>query len=75
MHNRRQRQVLVFFVCLSMSWGSADLGPYSVVEETEKKSFSRTGSWIRKIVRFIFLVYHIQKIKIVFKVVLIFVAF
>ncbi|KAM7242588.1 hypothetical protein CapIbe_007059 [Capra ibex] len=39
MHNRRQRQVLVFFVCLSMSWGSADLGPYSVVEETEKGSF------------------------------------
>ena len=31
MHNHRQRQVLVFFVCLSMSWGSADLGPYSVV--------------------------------------------
>ncbi|KAB0337998.1 hypothetical protein FD754_024853, partial [Muntiacus muntjak] len=39
MHNRRQRQVLVFFVCLSMSWGSADLGPYSVVEETERGSF------------------------------------
>ncbi|XP_055411850.1 protocadherin beta-16-like [Bubalus kerabau] len=39
MHNHRQRQVLVFFVCLSMSWGSADLGPYSVVEETERGSF------------------------------------
>nr|XP_020758568.1 protocadherin beta-16-like [Odocoileus virginianus texanus] len=38
-HNHRQRQVLVFFVCLSMSWGSADLGPYSVVEETERGSF------------------------------------
>ncbi|XP_072812505.1 protocadherin beta-16-like [Vicugna pacos] len=35
----RQRQVLVFFVLLSMSGASAELGPYSVVEETERGSF------------------------------------
>nr|XP_014705702.2 LOW QUALITY PROTEIN: protocadherin beta-16 [Equus asinus] len=37
--NRRQRQVLVFFVLLSMSRARAELGPYSVVEETERGSF------------------------------------
>ncbi|XP_074216927.1 protocadherin beta-16 [Camelus bactrianus] len=39
MHSWRQRQVLVFFVLLSMSGASAELGPYSVVEETERGSF------------------------------------
>ncbi|XP_023980852.1 protocadherin beta-16 isoform X2 [Physeter macrocephalus] len=39
MHNPRQRQVLVFFVLLSMYGASAELGPYSVVEETERGSF------------------------------------
>ncbi|XP_059554631.1 protocadherin beta-16 [Myotis daubentonii] len=37
--NRRQRQVLVFFVVLSMSGVCADLGPYSVMEETERGFF------------------------------------
>ncbi|XP_043445642.1 protocadherin beta-16-like [Prionailurus bengalensis] len=35
----RQRQVLVFFVLLSMFGVGAELGPYSVVEEMEKGSF------------------------------------
>lgn len=35
----RQRQVLVFFVLLSMLGVGAELGPYSVVEEMEKGSF------------------------------------
>ncbi|XP_014384498.1 PREDICTED: protocadherin beta-16-like [Myotis brandtii] len=39
MRNRRQRQVLVFFVLLSMSGVCADLGPYSVMEETERGFF------------------------------------
>ncbi|XP_022422554.1 protocadherin beta-16-like, partial [Delphinapterus leucas] len=39
MHNPRQRQVLVFFVLLSMYGASAELGPYSVVEETERGFF------------------------------------
>ncbi|XP_014649392.1 PREDICTED: protocadherin beta-16-like [Ceratotherium simum simum] len=39
MRNQRQRQVLVFFVLLSMSGARAELGPYSVVEETERGSF------------------------------------
>ncbi|XP_054424286.1 protocadherin beta-16 [Pteronotus mesoamericanus] len=39
MRNRRQRQVLIFFVLLSMSGVGADLGPYSVVEETERGFF------------------------------------
>ncbi|XP_030683530.1 protocadherin beta-16 isoform X3 [Nomascus leucogenys] len=39
MHNRRQRQVLVFFVLLSLSGAGAELGSYSVVEETERGSF------------------------------------
>uniref|UniRef100_A0A2K5DS36 Protocadherin beta 16 n=1 Tax=Aotus nancymaae TaxID=37293 RepID=A0A2K5DS36_AOTNA len=39
MHNRRQRQVLVFFVLLSLSGAGAELGPYSIVEETERGSF------------------------------------
>ncbi|KAM5299024.1 protocadherin beta-16 [Ctenodactylus gundi] len=38
MRNRRPRQVLLFFVLLSMSVSRADLGPYSVVEETERGS-------------------------------------
>ncbi|XP_015979672.2 protocadherin beta-16-like isoform X1 [Rousettus aegyptiacus] len=39
MCNRRQRQVLVFFLLLNMSGVGAELGPYSVVEETEKGFF------------------------------------
>ncbi|KAL0607960.1 Protocadherin beta-16 [Plecturocebus cupreus] len=39
MHNRRQRQVLVFFVLLSLSGAGAELGPYSIVEETDRGSF------------------------------------
>ncbi|XP_058398513.1 protocadherin beta-16 [Diceros bicornis minor] len=39
MCNQSQRQVLVFFVLLSMSGARAELGPYSVVEETERGSF------------------------------------
>uniref|UniRef100_A0A2K6MEZ2 Protocadherin beta 16 n=1 Tax=Rhinopithecus bieti TaxID=61621 RepID=A0A2K6MEZ2_RHIBE len=39
MHSRRQRQVLVFFVLLSLSGAGAELGSYSVVEETERGSF------------------------------------
>ncbi|XP_054573933.1 LOW QUALITY PROTEIN: protocadherin beta-16-like [Eptesicus fuscus] len=39
MRNRRQRQVLVLFVLLSMSGVCADLGPYSVMEETERGFF------------------------------------
>ncbi|XP_066197563.1 protocadherin beta-16-like [Saccopteryx leptura] len=39
MHNQRQRQVFVFFVLLSMPGVGADLGPYSVVEETERGFF------------------------------------
>ncbi|XP_053522481.1 protocadherin beta-16-like [Artibeus jamaicensis] len=39
MRSRRQRQVLIFFVLLSMSGVGADLGPYSVVEETERGFF------------------------------------
>ncbi|XP_054105873.1 protocadherin beta-16-like [Callithrix jacchus] len=39
MHNRRHRQVLVFFVLLSLSGAGAELGPYSTVEETERGSF------------------------------------
>ncbi|XP_045406982.1 protocadherin beta-16 [Lemur catta] len=40
MHNQKQRQVLVFFVLLSMPAGvGAELGPYSIVEETERGSF------------------------------------
>ncbi|XP_016061098.1 PREDICTED: protocadherin beta-16-like isoform X2 [Miniopterus natalensis] len=39
MRNWRQRQVLVFFVLLSMPGVGADLGPYSVVEETERGFF------------------------------------
>uniref|UniRef100_UPI002953F469 protocadherin beta-16-like n=1 Tax=Panthera onca TaxID=9690 RepID=UPI002953F469 len=35
----RHRQVLVFFVLLSMFGVGAELGPYSVVEEMEKGSF------------------------------------
>ncbi|XP_012583220.1 PREDICTED: protocadherin beta-16-like, partial [Condylura cristata] len=38
-HNLRPRQVLIFFVLLSMSGMGAELGPYSVVEETERGSF------------------------------------
>uniref|UniRef100_A0A8C9A8U6 Protocadherin beta 16 n=1 Tax=Prolemur simus TaxID=1328070 RepID=A0A8C9A8U6_PROSS len=40
MRNQKQRQVLVFFVLLSMPAGvGAELGPYSIVEETERGSF------------------------------------
>ncbi|XP_032952767.1 protocadherin beta-16 isoform X1 [Rhinolophus ferrumequinum] len=39
MRNQRQRQVLVFFVLLSLSGVGAELGPYSVVEETERGFF------------------------------------
>ncbi|XP_023442895.2 protocadherin beta-16 [Dasypus novemcinctus] len=39
MHNLTQRQVLFFFVLLSMSLSGAELGPYSVVEEMERGSF------------------------------------
>ncbi|XP_006156316.1 protocadherin beta-16 [Tupaia chinensis] len=39
MHNCKQRQVLLFFVLLSMSGAGAELGPYSVVEEMERGSF------------------------------------
>ncbi|XP_040831246.1 protocadherin beta-16-like isoform X2 [Ochotona curzoniae] len=35
----RQRQVLLFFVLLSLSRAGADLGPYAVVEETERGFF------------------------------------
>lgn len=38
MHNPRQRQVLAFFVFLSVSWASTELGPYSIEEETERGS-------------------------------------
>nr|XP_021482005.1 protocadherin beta-16-like [Meriones unguiculatus] len=38
MHNPRQRQVLAFFVSLSVSWASTELGPYSIEEETERGS-------------------------------------
>ncbi|XP_042547871.1 protocadherin beta-16-like [Dipodomys spectabilis] len=37
--NQRQRQVLIFFVLLSMSGADTELGPYFVVEEMEKGSF------------------------------------
>nr|XP_004611311.1 unnamed protein product [Sorex araneus] len=37
--NGRQRQVLAFFVLLSMLGADSELGPYSVVEETERGSF------------------------------------
>ncbi|XP_027783551.1 protocadherin beta-16 [Marmota flaviventris] len=36
--NQRQRQVLLFFVLLSLSGAGAELGPYVVVEEMEKGS-------------------------------------
>ncbi|KAM5169161.1 protocadherin beta-16-like isoform 6-T6 [Callospermophilus lateralis] len=36
--NQRQRQVLIFFVLLSLSGAGAELGPYVVVEEMEKGS-------------------------------------
>ncbi|XP_074169777.1 protocadherin beta-16 [Rhinolophus sinicus] len=39
MRNQRQRQVLVFFVLLSLSGVGSELGPYSVVEETERGFF------------------------------------
>ncbi|XP_037657856.1 protocadherin beta-16 [Choloepus didactylus] len=39
MSNRRQRQVLLFFVLLIVSLSGAELGPYSVVEEMERGSF------------------------------------
>ncbi|XP_002912596.2 LOW QUALITY PROTEIN: protocadherin beta-16 [Ailuropoda melanoleuca] len=39
MHYLRQRQVLVFFVLLSMSGVGAELEPYSVAEEVEIGSF------------------------------------
>ncbi|XP_069340237.1 protocadherin beta-16 [Eulemur rufifrons] len=40
MRNQKQRQVLVFFVLLSMPAGAgAELGPYSIAEETERGSF------------------------------------
>nr|XP_012604420.1 protocadherin beta-16 [Microcebus murinus] len=39
MRNQKQRQVLVFFVLLSVPGVGAELGPYSVVEETERGSF------------------------------------
>ncbi|XP_006891201.1 PREDICTED: protocadherin beta-16 isoform X1 [Elephantulus edwardii] len=39
LHNQRQRQVLVFFVLLRLSRAGTELGPYSVVEETERGSF------------------------------------
>ncbi|GAB1301632.1 Protocadherin beta 17 [Apodemus speciosus] len=39
MCNLRQRQVLAFFVLLSMSGAGAELGPYSIEEETERGSF------------------------------------
>ncbi|XP_062941298.1 protocadherin beta-16 [Cynocephalus volans] len=39
MCNLRERQVLIFFVFLSMSGASAELGPYWVVEEMERGSF------------------------------------
>nr|XP_036872471.1 protocadherin beta-16-like [Manis javanica] len=39
MTSLRQRQVLVFFVLLSVSGAGAELGLYSVVEETEKGAF------------------------------------
>ncbi|XP_034373802.1 protocadherin beta-16-like [Arvicanthis niloticus] len=35
----RQRQVLAFFVLLSVSGAGAELGPYSIEEETERGSF------------------------------------
>ncbi|XP_003782156.3 protocadherin beta-16 [Otolemur garnettii] len=38
-HNQRQRQVLAFFVLLSMSGVGADLGPYAIAEESERGSF------------------------------------
>ncbi|XP_047410981.1 protocadherin beta-16-like [Sciurus carolinensis] len=38
LQNRRQRQVLLFFVLLSLSGAGAELGPYLVVEETERGS-------------------------------------
>ncbi|XP_003404606.2 protocadherin beta-16 [Loxodonta africana] len=39
MRNQRQRQVLIFFVLLRLSGAGAQLGPYSVVEETERGFF------------------------------------
>ncbi|XP_028633737.1 protocadherin beta-16-like [Grammomys surdaster] len=39
MCNLRQRQVLAFFVLLSVSGAGAELGPYSIEEETERGSF------------------------------------
>ncbi|XP_053422638.1 protocadherin beta-16 [Nycticebus coucang] len=39
MHNQRQRQVLAFFVLLSVSGAGAELGPYTIAEETERGSF------------------------------------
>ncbi|EDL76355.1 rCG49511 [Rattus norvegicus] len=39
MRNLRQRQVLAFFVLLSVSGAGAELGPYFIEEETERGSF------------------------------------
>ncbi|XP_051019947.1 protocadherin beta-16-like [Acomys russatus] len=39
MHSLRQRQVLVFFVLLSVSGASTELGPYSIEEERERGTF------------------------------------
>ncbi|XP_031221326.1 protocadherin beta-16-like isoform X2 [Mastomys coucha] len=39
MCNLRQRQVLAFFVLLGVSGAGAELGPYSIEEETERGSF------------------------------------
>ncbi|XP_021006554.1 protocadherin beta-16-like [Mus caroli] len=39
MCNLRQRQVLAFFVLLHVSGAGAELGPYSIEEETERGSF------------------------------------
>ncbi|XP_007937227.1 protocadherin beta-16 [Orycteropus afer afer] len=39
MHNARQRQVLIFYVLLGLSRAGTALGPYTVVEETDRGSF------------------------------------
>ncbi|XP_052597933.1 protocadherin beta-16-like [Peromyscus californicus insignis] len=39
MHNMRQRQVLIFFVLLSVSEAGTELGPYFIQEEMERGSF------------------------------------
>ncbi|XP_005356058.1 protocadherin beta-16 [Microtus ochrogaster] len=39
MHKLRQRQVLAFFVLLSVSEAGRELGPYSIEEEMERGSF------------------------------------